>query len=143
MTYSKSEANKVNQREKQIHEMKKTYFFSVKGSALMEALGEESPQELQNFTETLLDSCDSLYTDYISEHISLTELKRAVGDVLKNENVRSPYVMINVAFVELRDCVFKLEEISPQSTNRNNFFGIQSKTDDDSDKAFKDTIMSP
>lgn len=141
MAYFKSEENKVNPRKKQIDEMKQSYFFSDDSIPLMQAIDEDAPLELEEFTNKLLDFCDNLYADYISEKINLNELKIAIEDELKDENIRSISVLLNVAFGKLRERVFNLEELNLPSTNRNGMFNINFKPDDDSDKKGNDMTM--
>jgi len=129
--YTRNEITKNPLKHTQIFEMKMS-FISTAGYPILEATSEEAPQSLQNFTEQLMDACNTLYTDYTFEKINLNQLKESISQQLKNENINSGSVMVDGAFVALRERVSQLEEVNPQSTNRNSLFVSQSKPVNDS-----------
>lgn len=131
MAYEKNESKINTLRHKQILDMKMS-FISNEGYPILEASSEEASQSLQDYTEQLMDACNAIYTDYTSEKINLNQLKELISDQLKNENINSGSVMVDSAFVALRDRVTKLEGINSQATNRNSLFANQSKPESDS-----------
>lgn len=130
MAFAKNESNKNILRDKQIFEMKKNFMFTA-GYPILEAMSEEASQSLQDYTEQLMDFCNELFMEYTFEKINLTQLKEVFVNQLKNENINSGSVMVDGAFVALRDRVCKLEEINYQSTNRNGLFANQTKPEND------------
>lgn len=142
MAYQKNEIKINPLRHKQILDMKMS-FISNEGYPILEA-SEEASQSLQDYTEQLMDACNNIYTDYTSEKINLNQLKELISDQLKNENINSGSVMVDSAFVALRDRVSKLEEINSQATNRNSLFANQSKPESDSNNTpeYQNTCMS-
>lgn len=131
MAYEKNESKINPLRQKQILDMKMS-FITNEGYPILEATSEEASQPLQDYTERLMDACNTIYTDYTSEQINLNQLKELISDQLKNENINSGSVMVDAAFVALRDRASKLVEINYQATNRNSLFVNQSKPETNS-----------